>query len=76
MTPRLPKSPTRTGAPVGKCPAVRHRGRVGRAALPGRCAREHAWASAVAEMHQPTPSTHRNRRRMDFANQVAGGKVG
>eukprot|EP00959_Pyramimonas_sp_CCMP1952_P428578 8976664-Pyramimonas_sp.AAC.1 len=50
----------------------RHRGRVGRAALAGRCAREHARVGMAAEVHQPTPSTHRNRRRMGCANQVAG----
>eukprot|EP00959_Pyramimonas_sp_CCMP1952_P439626 9203627-Pyramimonas_sp.AAC.1 len=27
-------------------------------------------------MHQPTPSTHRNRLRMGFENQVSGGWVG
>eukprot|EP00959_Pyramimonas_sp_CCMP1952_P377426 7905425-Pyramimonas_sp.AAC.1 len=54
----------------------RHRGRVGRAKLAGRCAREHARASAAAEMHQPTLSIHRNRRRMGCASQVAGGLVG
>eukprot|EP00959_Pyramimonas_sp_CCMP1952_P244328 5107359-Pyramimonas_sp.AAC.1 len=42
----------------------------------GRCARDHARASAAAEMRQPTPSTQRDRRLMGFANQVAGGCVG
>eukprot|EP00959_Pyramimonas_sp_CCMP1952_P165381 3457253-Pyramimonas_sp.AAC.1 len=46
----------------------RHRGRVGRTKLAGRGAREHAQASAAAEMHQPTPSTHRTRY-----SQIAGG---
>eukprot|EP00959_Pyramimonas_sp_CCMP1952_P025042 525390-Pyramimonas_sp.AAC.1 len=49
-----------------------HRGRVGHAKLPGRCARERARASAAAEMHQPTPSSHRDRRRMGSANKVVG----
>eukprot|EP00959_Pyramimonas_sp_CCMP1952_P344087 7206854-Pyramimonas_sp.AAC.1 len=49
----------------------RHRGRVDRAKLAGRCARKHARASAATEMHKPTPSMYRNRRRMGFANQVA-----
>eukprot|EP00959_Pyramimonas_sp_CCMP1952_P045659 953887-Pyramimonas_sp.AAC.1 len=85
MIPRPPKSPTRTL----KCPRVRatcetswgvprgqrHRGRVDRARLAARCAREHARASAAAETHQQAPSTHRKRRHISFANQVAGGRA-
>eukprot|EP00959_Pyramimonas_sp_CCMP1952_P337551 7068734-Pyramimonas_sp.AAC.1 len=54
----------------------RHCGRVGRAKLDGRCAREHARVSAAAKMHQPTRSTHRSRRCMGFADQVTGGWAG
>eukprot|EP00959_Pyramimonas_sp_CCMP1952_P192422 4023531-Pyramimonas_sp.AAC.1 len=50
----------------------RHRGRVGRAKVGDRCERVHARAAAAAGMHQSAPSTHRNRRSMGFANQVAG----
>eukprot|EP00959_Pyramimonas_sp_CCMP1952_P088692 1855803-Pyramimonas_sp.AAC.1 len=53
----------------------RRRGRFGGAKLASGCARDRARASAAAEMHQPTPSMHRNRRRMGFAIQVAGGWV-
>eukprot|EP00959_Pyramimonas_sp_CCMP1952_P190441 3982844-Pyramimonas_sp.AAC.1 len=35
--------------------------------------RTRARLGAAAEMHQPTPSMHRNRLRMGFAHQVAGG---
>eukprot|EP00959_Pyramimonas_sp_CCMP1952_P229749 4803312-Pyramimonas_sp.AAC.1 len=49
-----------------------HRGCAGRAKLVGRRTR----ASAAAQMHQPTPSTHRNRRRVGFANRGACGWVG
>eukprot|EP00959_Pyramimonas_sp_CCMP1952_P343199 7189271-Pyramimonas_sp.AAC.1 len=55
--------------PAGMCRAVS-------AKIAGRCPHEHARASAAAEMHQPTLSTHRNRRRMGFANDVAGRWVG
>eukprot|EP00959_Pyramimonas_sp_CCMP1952_P170070 3553131-Pyramimonas_sp.AAC.1 len=39
-------------------------------------ARAHARAGAAAEMHQPAPRSHRNRRRMKFANQGAAGWAG
>eukprot|EP00959_Pyramimonas_sp_CCMP1952_P189275 3959278-Pyramimonas_sp.AAC.1 len=32
-----------------------------------------AWVGAAAEAHQPTPSMHRNRHLMGFADEVAGG---
>eukprot|EP00959_Pyramimonas_sp_CCMP1952_P298500 6243781-Pyramimonas_sp.AAC.1 len=78
MIPRPPKWPTRTEVPMGSAPrsAPPRPRRVGRAMLAGRRALEHAPASAAAEMHQPTPSIHRNRRRMCSANQVAGGRAG
>eukprot|EP00959_Pyramimonas_sp_CCMP1952_P290917 6085667-Pyramimonas_sp.AAC.1 len=54
----------------------RHRGRVRRARLAGRSAREPARASAATAMRQPAPSCHRNRRCMGSANPIAGVWVG
>eukprot|EP00959_Pyramimonas_sp_CCMP1952_P014956 316553-Pyramimonas_sp.AAC.1 len=54
----------------------RHRGRVGRARLAGRSARQPARASAAVTMRQPAPSSHCNRHGKGFADQLAGGQVG
>eukprot|EP00959_Pyramimonas_sp_CCMP1952_P473836 9502426-Pyramimonas_sp.AAC.1 len=58
MIPRPPKMPTRTEVLWEVPSSQRHRGRVGRAKLADRCAREHVRAFAVADRHPPTPSTH------------------
>eukprot|EP00959_Pyramimonas_sp_CCMP1952_P232160 4851857-Pyramimonas_sp.AAC.1 len=73
MIQRPPGSPTRTDVPSrqrGLRDALRspigqgHRGRVGRARLSDHSLREPARASAGAAMHQPAPSSHRNRHRI------------
>eukprot|EP00959_Pyramimonas_sp_CCMP1952_P372247 7795089-Pyramimonas_sp.AAC.1 len=74
MVPRPPKQPTRSEMPSREVPrGQRHRGRVDRAKRAGRCPREHARASAAAEMHQPTPSIYRNRRRMRLKDKLRAG---
>eukprot|EP00959_Pyramimonas_sp_CCMP1952_P143586 3005911-Pyramimonas_sp.AAC.1 len=85
MKSRPPESPTHAEVParqrglrdgLGSPSGQRHRGRAGRARLAGRFAREPARASAAAATRQPEPTSHHNRRRMGFANQVVGGWVG
>eukprot|EP00959_Pyramimonas_sp_CCMP1952_P045557 951893-Pyramimonas_sp.AAC.1 len=65
MIPRTPKSPSRIGVPTGMFPAVS--ATAAASVAPNYLAAARACCAA-AEMHQPTPSTHRNRRRTDFAN--------
>eukprot|EP00959_Pyramimonas_sp_CCMP1952_P299448 6263227-Pyramimonas_sp.AAC.1 len=64
MIPRPPKSPTFSEVPAGMCRAVSATGFASVAPNYLASAREHARASAAAEKHQSTPSTHRSRSRM------------
>eukprot|EP00959_Pyramimonas_sp_CCMP1952_P105136 2197634-Pyramimonas_sp.AAC.1 len=63
MKPRPYKSPARTAAPAGKCPAVSATSTA--SAAPNQLAAILASVRGLG-MRQPTPSTHRNRGRMAF----------